>query len=148
MILPQRKILGHTPPWGIPDTPVFFVKVCGKMRGENQFCQPKVAEKILGSAAFYHERRRWWMHLLLLMPDHVHCIVQFPITESMPVVMRAWKHYLATQCGIRWQRDFFDHRLRDDENYNEKAGYIRQNLVRANLVNAAAEWQYVWDPRR
>ncbi len=88
------------------------------------------------------------MHLLLLMPDHVHCLVSFPATESMSVVITAWKHYLARQYALQWQRDFFDHRLRGDESYDEKANYIRQNPVRAGLVKTSAEWPHVWEPRR
>jgi putative transposase len=148
MILPQRRILGHTSPSGIPDTPVYFVTICGKVRGQDQFCQSQVAGKIFESVAFYHERKRWWMHLMLLMPDHIHCVVRFPVTESMSAVIRAWKHYLATQRGISWQRDFFDHRLRTRESYDEKASYIRQNPVRAGLVKTAVEWPYIWESRR
>lgn len=38
----------------------------------------------------------------------------------------------------RWQRDFFDHRLRSIESAAEKAQYIRMNPVRAGLVNRSA----------
>ncbi len=85
---------------------------------------------------------------MLLMPDHVHCLVSFPESESMRTVVTAWKHYLSNEHGLRWQRDFFDHRLRKEESYEEKAGYIRQNPVRAGLVKSAAEWPFVWEPRR
>jgi len=50
--------------------------------------------------------------------------------------------------GIGWQRDFFDHRLRKNEAYLEKAAYIRMNPVRAGLVASAEDWPYVWEQGR
>ena len=64
----------------------------------------------------------------------------------MKKTMGNWKEILAKRTGIHWQRDFFDHRLRSHESYEEKAHYIRQNPVRAGLVNTAAEWKFVWEP--
>lgn len=59
-----------------------------------------------------------------------------------------WKRYLGTQIGIRWQRDFFDHRLRKNESFIEKANYIRMNPVRAELTDSPEKWPYVWDSLR
>jgi putative transposase len=148
MILPQRKTLGHVPPSGLPGVPVFFVTICSDTRGENQFCQTAVAAKVFESAAFYHARHRWWLHLMLLMPDHIHSLVSFPESEALRAVVTSWKHYLSKEHGLHWQRDFFDHRLRKEESYEEKAAYIRQNPVRAGLVKSAGDWPFVWEPRR
>lgn len=82
------------------------------------------------------------------MPDHLHALLSFPKMEAMPQVIRAWKHYLATQHKIEWQRDFFDHRLRHDESHEEKLDYIRMNPVRAGLATSPEEWPYVWEPFR
>lgn len=63
---------------------------------------------------------------------------------TMQSVITAWKHYTATQLGIRWQRDFFDHRLRREESAREKEDYIWNNPVRAGLVKRKEDWPYVW----
>jgi REP element-mobilizing transposase RayT len=83
------------------------------------------------------------------MPDHLHALVGFPPQEQMLHVVRAWKKFGATHHHIAWQRDFFDHRLRRDESFDEKAAYIRMNPVRAGLVTTASDWPYVlaFDPR-
>jgi len=78
------------------------------------------------------------------MPDHLHALISFPHDASMKKVISGWKEHLAKQCGISWQRDFFDHRLRGDESYREKAAYIRNNPVRKGLVTEPDEWPYVW----
>ncbi len=95
--------------------------------------------------AFYQQKQRWHVHLLLLMPDHIHALISFPQAQNMETVMRAWKHYLAKENDIRWLRDFFDHRIRQDESLEEKAAYIRNNPVRGGLIKTPEEWSYVWE---
>jgi len=82
------------------------------------------------------------------MPDHLHALISFPHDRSMKSVIAKWKEYSTKHVGIRWQRDFFDHRLRSDESFDEKAYYIRMNPVRQNLVSEMTAWPYVWDPNR
>jgi putative transposase len=41
-----------------------------------------------------------------------------------------------------WQREFFDHILRSNESYAEKWNYVRENPVRAGLVQSADDWPY------
>jgi putative transposase len=36
----------------------------------------------------------------------------------------------------------FDHVLRSDESYDEKWNYVKENPVRAGLVQIASEWPY------
>ena len=59
-----------------------------------------------------------------------------------------WKRYTCIKGGIDWQRDFFDHRLRKDESYIEKAHYICMNPVRAGLIENSGEWPYIWENER
>ena len=65
----------------------------------------------------------------------------------MEKIIRDWKRFIAKQAGVTWQHGFFDHRLRNDESYGQKAEYIRQNPVRAGLVKAAGDWPFLWMPR-
>jgi len=44
--------------------------------------------------------------------------------------------------GRDWQPGFFDHILRSDESYTEKWNYVRDNPVRAGLVEIADDWPY------
>ena len=41
-----------------------------------------------------------------------------------------------------WQPGFFDHVLRSSESYTEKWNYVRENPMRAGLVDYAADWPY------
>lgn len=86
------------------------------------------------------------MHLWLLMPDHLHALISFPMDRNYPKIIANWKENIAKTTGVRWQRDFFDHRLRSHESHEAKATYIRQNPVRKGLVREAGEWKFVWEP--
>jgi REP element-mobilizing transposase RayT len=66
--------------------------------------------------------------------------------SSWPKTIRDWKHWLAAKAGVRWQTDFFDHRLRHDESFAEKAAYILHNPVRAGLVARWEDWPHRWQP--
>jgi putative transposase len=55
-----------------------------------------------------------------------------------------WKSWLAKTEGIHLQKNFFDHRLRNDNEAGQKAEYILLNPVRAGLITRAGDWPYVW----
>ena len=78
------------------------------------------------------------------MPDHVHFILSFPQSNKrMQTIMSKWKEWTAKCFKIDWERDFFEHRMRKEESYREKADYILANPVRAGLVKKAEDWPYV-----
>jgi len=169
MELPRRKLLPHTPPsWVRADEALFFITINCQPKGENQLCHKEVAAQLFESVIFRQQRGDWWVEVLLLMPDHLHALMAFPDAaagmasppyrgeggdatpwrpRTMQSVITAWKHYAANKLGIRWQRDFFDHRLRHDESVRDKADYILQNPVRKGLVAQAEDWPYVWMAR-
>jgi len=87
------------------------------------------------------------VYLFLLMPDHLHGIASFPEhIESMNQKLASWKRLTSRRHKINWQKGFFDHRLRNDKAFEEKAAYIRMNPVRAELCNRPEEWPYFWTP--
>ncbi|MBN1268123.1 MAG: transposase [Kiritimatiellae bacterium] len=143
--LPKRKRLPHDIPSWVSDDAVFFITVCCRDRGVNQLCRGDVASAIFESVQFRQERGDWFVHLCLLMPDHVHALVSFPRDRAMKKVVRLWKENTAKRTGVRWQKEFFDHRLRNDENHVEKAAYIRMNPVRAGLVKRPEDWPWRWE---
>ena len=93
---------------------------------------------------FRNEKHVWYAHLVVLMPDHLHALISFPYERPMKQIIADWKRFLATNLNIDWQRDFFDHRLRCDESFVQKADYIRANPVRAGLVSSIEDSPYFW----
>ena len=108
-----------------------------------------MAENILKSVKFGHERGDWFVHLFLLMPDHLHMIATFPDRQaSMTKTISDWKRLIARRHGINWQKAYFDHRLRYADAIIEKAAYIRMNPVRAKLCKDCESWPYIWETQQ
>ncbi|MCB1066227.1 MAG: transposase [Verrucomicrobiae bacterium] len=146
---PRRKTLPHDVPWWIPRESIYFITINTLPPGKPQLCRDSephpIASAILHAAQFYHENGKWYLHLLVVMPDHLHLLVSFPPEAEMKSTITKWKHYLARTQNIVWQRDFFDHRLRHDESFAEKVTYLRMNPVRKNLCQNPENWPHVLD---
>ena len=143
-----RRVSDHeVPSWIDPDESDYFITVCCKQRGTNQLCLLGTGTALLNSARFYLARGKWLPFVFLLMPDHLHMIVAFGFQHRMEAVVEAWKRHAATKHKIVWQRGFFDHRLRSGESVEAKGAYIRQNPVRAGLVQEADDWLFFFEAR-
>ena len=143
---PVRKRLAHNVPlWVDPSKAEYFVTVSYKQRGKNQLANPDIGYALLETIKHRNAQGIWYARLALLMPDHMHMIVSFPQSgKRMQTVVSKWKEWTAKSLKIEWQRDFFEHRLRRDENRREKADYILANPVRAGLVGKEEDWPYVF----
>jgi REP element-mobilizing transposase RayT len=143
-MLPERKKLPHgVPPW-VEDGALYFITINCRDRGQNSLCQEEISKQLFESIAFRHQRREWWVRSFLLMPDHCHALMSFSRELSMAASIRNWKRFTARKLGIQWQRDFFDHRIRDLPSLQEKESYIKMNPVRKGLCKDPAEWIYFW----
>ena len=147
-MLSERKTLPHTVPSWVKDGSEYFITICCRPRGRNQLCNQAVFTLMTESLLFRQNRGDLWTSLLVLMPDHLHAIMSFSPAVGMKRSIAQWKRYVSTNSPVVWQRDFFDHRLRQDESYIEKAHYIRMNPVRAGLVNDPEQWTFVWENKR
>jgi REP element-mobilizing transposase RayT len=84
-----------------------------------------------------------------LMPDHLHLQVS-PINGNLIDLINRWKSYTANLLqkhglkGSCWQRSFYDHALRKEEDIQTTAEYIVNNPVRAGLVNNWEDYQFSW----
>lgn len=65
----------------------------------------------------------------------------------MGKIVGNWKRYTSKTASMKWQENFFDHRIRSGENWEEKAHYIRMNPARKGLVEDPEEWPWVLQVR-
>jgi len=141
----KRLSLPHDiPDWVRMEKSVYFITICTTPRNKNQLCYNDKALDLWNSILFYQKKRKWFVHLVLLMPDHLHGIFSFPAEVDIKKIVLNWKRFVANKCKIKWQRDFFEHRIRQEKALVEKAEYILNNPVRAGLIKEKNEWSYVW----
>ena len=146
MDLPVRKRLSHAIPHWVSEGSWYFLTINCERRNENQLCQENVGPQVLLAMAENHQRSHWHCRFCLLMPDHLHAIIAFPPQPGMKTVVSNWKRFLGRKLGVPWQRDFFDHRLRDHHELYEKESYIMMNPVRKGLCERAEDWPWVFRP--
>jgi putative transposase len=101
-------------------------------------------DKVLDAAKYNHLSEIWNCRLMLLMPDHLHAVIVFPSEPGLQKLVSNWKKYLARTVGIAWQKDFFDHRLRDHHQLVEKVNYVLLNPVRQGVCERSEEWPWVF----
>jgi REP element-mobilizing transposase RayT len=78
------------------------------------------------------------------MPDHLHAIIATPQTPGLLKTISRWKHYIAAHHPIKWQYNYFDHRLRNTTELEQKSEYIRMNPVRRGLCAKPEDWPWVF----
>jgi putative transposase len=144
----MRKRLDHTAHFGGRFGAIYFITICCQRRGSNQLCHDETASVLGNTARIYHERARWNLNLLLLMPDHLHALIGVDGQTPVGQLIRDYKRITGKIADVRWQRNFFDHRLRHDESLAEKFAYICQNPVRAGLTLSEDDWPYIFIPDR
>jgi putative transposase len=149
LAFPQRHSLPHNVPlWVDPEKEVYFITIACQHRCQTQLTMPELAGPLLDSVKFRNDTFIWFAHIFLLMPDHVHALLSFPPSENtVQQIVVHWKRWTARQLGIKWQRDFFEHRLRSDESWREKADYILSNPIRKGLAIEGSQWPYVFLPK-
>ncbi len=79
------------------------------------------------------------------MPDHIHALLSFPPDAKMSLVVGNWKKYQRQMLHINWQENYFDHRIRNDNEFELKAAYIRMNPVRASLCEEPEKWPWIFE---
>lgn len=84
-----------------------------------------------------------------VMPDHVHLLLA-PISENLIHLIGRWKSYTSRLIwekeykGKVWQRSFYDHALREEEDIIKVAEYIVCNPVRKGIVQDCTDYPYSW----
>lgn len=149
---PDRRPRGksHIPPNWVGSFAQFFITINCRHRHVAQLTIGELPNQLFDAVRVYREKCRWNPEIVLLMPDHLHGIfsVEVDCRRGLQGVIQDWKRYTCRAFGVDWQRDFFDHRIRNEADRAEKWNYIRENPVRKGLVTSFDKWQHVWFPDR
>ena len=110
------------------------------------------------------QRYPFQIDAFVVLPDHLHAIWTLPpddtdfslrwrlikslFAKSIP--KGEWLSPVRRARGERgiWQRRFWEHLIRDDEDYSRHAEYCYINPVKHGLVRCVQDWPFVISPRR
>jgi REP element-mobilizing transposase RayT len=114
--------------------------------GECHLASPQIAAIVAESLKNFDEVR-YRLQAWCIMPNHIHVVVM-PLQEwNLEKIVHTWKSFTATQAnralnrhGEFWQREYYDHLIRDGQDLARIVEYVRMNPQKANLQN----WPWVW----
>ena len=103
--------------------------------------------KVVSSALLHFHERRYRLFAWCVMPNHVHVVARLVPGHSIAAVLHSWKSYTAKRAtdvlgiaGGIWQREYYDHLLRSEAEFERAVRYVVENPVKAGLHN----WPWVW----
>jgi REP element-mobilizing transposase RayT len=116
---------------------------------------PAARQVVLNACKFF-DRQRYQIFCLVVMPDHVHMLMQ-PLEKSdnkfwsLSSILHSMKSYSSKQIpkvmkhiGTVWQDERHDHIVRDEREFQVFWEYIRQNPVKAGLSVTPEEYPFFW----
>ena len=128
-----------------------FVTIVAHER-QKFFDDKRIAEATIKCLLDLREKYHFKLYCFCLMPDHLHALIG--IGESGLTLSRICGDFksLSTKVfwqfyeGKLWQRQFFDHIIRNEDDFCETVKYIRLNPVRKKLVIDWKDWQFAGEP--
>ncbi|MEI8654050.1 transposase [Pseudoalteromonas sp. Hal273] len=86
----------------------------------------------------------------VIMPNHIHWLIQLGTKKALSDVIKLFKGRCSkvtrNDLGMYklWQRNYYDHMIRNENDLLNNARYIIANPLRAKIVDKIASYPY-WD---
>lgn len=105
---------------------------------------------LVASAIRHFEGARYDLHAWVVMPNHVHVMTTPHEAWTLSSILHSWKSYTATQANRIlgrvgkpfWQRESYDHLVRNDEEFYRICEYTINNPVAAGLCSKREGWKF------
>jgi REP element-mobilizing transposase RayT len=114
---------------------------------------PAERRHVIEACLFWHKRRAI-VHLVTVMPDHVHLLLT-PLKQadgtwpSLAKLLHSIKSYSSKQIqserggrGQLWQSEYFDRLMRDENEFREKWNYMLANPIKAGLADRPWDYEF------
>jgi REP element-mobilizing transposase RayT len=105
--------------------------------------------RLVENALLHFDGQRYRLLAWVVMPNHVHVLVETFPAHPLAEVTHSWKSFTAKQAnailrcsGAFWQAESFDRFIRDEQHLANAVQYIHYNPVKAGLVQRPEEWRY------
>jgi len=121
-----------------------------------RWCLPPAARTIALKHVLYAHIRQCFVHVVVIMPDHVHIVMTLPHAltadaRSFAAILKGIKGVSARRIneffGRRdhvWLVESFDRVVRRAEGLMSVCNYVIENPVRAGLASSPDEYPWLW----
>jgi len=111
--------------------------------------RPELAD-LIAEALRYYNGECYLLDNWVVMPNHVHLILWPMPNYTLTEILRSRKRHTARQANLIlgrtgetfWQRESFDHWIRNDGEMTRIRRYIRMNPVTAGLCRSPEDWRW------
>ena len=117
--------------------------------GARFLAQPEIAEIVANTLRAF-DGVRYRNFAWCVMPNHVHAVLQPHEPFELASILHTWKSYSAQVAnralrrkGSFWQREYYDHLIRDGDELGRAISYTAENPLKAGL----REWKWVYVSR-
>jgi len=136
--------------------------------GERWLEQPEIANEAASALRFWADKL-YELIAYTVMPNHVHAVMDLSIQDAETTpgeagderepaeyrqlyqVLKSVKNFsartsneLLNRQGSFWQKESYDHLVRDGRELNRVIGYVLDNPVKAGLVNRWEDWPFTF----
>ena len=135
----------------------YFFTVNLLKRGNNDLLVRRI-DDLREVVASVKSRHPFTIHAWVVLPDHIHCVLQFPEGDSdfsmrwrlikadfskrLPITEgRSAVRNRRGERGI-WQRRFWEHLLRDERDFAMHVDYVHINPLKHGLVDRVSDWPH------
>lgn len=121
----------------------------GTAHRQSYFANDRLTTSCIQCLHNYSVEHQIKCYAFCFMPDHIHLLTEATSEKSIITIVQelkglwtkiGWEHYFQ---GTVFQKSFFDHFLRKDEDVRTVVHYMLNNPVRAGLVKRWEEYPYL-----
>ena len=110
--------------------------------------QPDVAG-LMANALNHFADQRYELYAWVVMPNHVHAVVWPMPGHTISDILHSWKSFTSKSAnkhlhrkGDFWQRESFDHWIRDDVERARLVAYVENNPIKAGFCKRPEDWKW------
>lgn len=107
------------------------------------------AARIVASALRHFDAQRYTLHAWCVMPNHVHVVVAPWAGHTLSDILHSWKSFTANainrllvRTGPFWERESFDHLIRNLRSFEKFVSYTVNNPVVAGFCASPEQWDF------
>ncbi len=102
--------------------------------------QSECAE-IMADALLFFDGVRYKLHRYVVMPNHVHVLVELLESNKLSDVCKSWKNFTAVhinrllgKSGRFWHHESWDRLIRNEHHYDNVVKYIEKNISEGAVI--------------
>ena len=103
---------------------------------------------LVAGAVTFFDGERYDLHAWVVMPNHVHAVFWPRPGHTLSSIEHSWKSFTANEANKLlsragehfWQKESYDHWIRDDEEHARLCAYVADNPVKAKLCARPEDW--------